>query len=154
MSAIEALAKAQELSPLNAWLLVEWLRVTARTIHSESGALSADELQARYATLADRLQAARPSVQAFAYVIQAHAGIDPLALLDEAVEAARGNDLATAATRMLVLANVLLPHSAADQQPVNRHPLEFLLDRFRPEFYTAAQIAESSPSRRSTWHLP
>ena len=65
-----------------------------------------------------------------------------LEFLDQAIEAAKSGDLQTAATRMRVLANVLLPHAAPDQQAVRRHPLEFVLDRFQPEFYTAVQVAE------------
>ncbi|MEX2173660.1 MAG: CRTAC1 family protein [Pirellulaceae bacterium] len=152
-AAIEALERAFELSPANAWLLVEWLRATATRLSDELNDLPEDEtqraaalaaLQTKYASLAEQLVQARPAAQPFAHVIQTHVGVDVLALFDEAATAARQNDLATAATRMRMLANVLLPHAAPDQQPLRRHPLEFVLDRFAPEFYQQAQLAEAS----------
>jgi tetratricopeptide (TPR) repeat protein len=150
--ALSALAKAFELRPTNSWLLVEWLRATGSQLNGEvndlpddaaSRATGESAIQQKYARLSEQLAAARPTMQAFAQVIQAHTRIDVLAMLDEAASAAKDNKWQIAATRMLTIANVLLPHSVLDRQAVLRHPLEFVLDRFQPEFYTSTKAAEA-----------
>ena len=146
-----ALANAYNLRPANAWLLVEWLRATGTQLNEELDALpsaEADrtaalaEMRRRHQRLSEQLAAARAAVQAFSHEIQAHARINALDLLEQAAAAIGQSDFQTAASRMLILSNVLLPHSVLDRQAVVRHPLEFVLDRFRPEFYTANQVAE------------
>jgi hypothetical protein len=169
--AYEWLSKAYSLSPSNVWLLVEWLRATARQINTALAALPDDEaartaaetsLRERFAPVAEQLAAARPAVASYAYVIEAHARINPLDLLSQAEEGIRSGQLQVAATRMMILANVLLPHSTVDQQPLRSHPLEFVLDRFGADFYAAAQIGESEPepaipvkfAAKDAWQLP
>lgn len=149
---VAALTKAVELAPGNAWLLVEWLRMTGSQLSGELRALPREgaqrdaalgDLKVKYAKLPDQLTAARPTVAAFAPIIQAHSRADPLASLDQAIEAMRAGDLQTAATRMLMLANVLVAHAAPDQQAVRWHPLEFVLENFGPKFYAQTQSAEA-----------
>jgi len=151
--AVAALTKAFELRPSNAWLLVEWLRTLGSQLSDAVAALPAGEaeraagiaeLQKRFAQLPDQLAEARPTAQAFAAVIQAHARADVLALLDQATDAVRQSDFQTAAIKMRLLSNVLLAHAAPDQQAVRRHPLEFVQDRFKPEFYVVAQVVEGA----------
>jgi hypothetical protein len=169
--AYEWLQKAYSLSPANVWLLVEWLRATGKEINNALAELPADEaartaalatLREKYAPVAEQLAAARPAVTSYAYVIEAHARINPLDLLSQAEEGARSGELQTAATRMMILANVLLPHSTLDQQPLRSHPLEFVLSRFGPEFYASAGITENEPepaipvkfTAQPAWQLP
>jgi tetratricopeptide (TPR) repeat protein len=141
--AAAALDKALALSPSNVWLLVEWLRVFAGEISDAAAdGAAGDALQTRFGPLADTLEKARASVQPFAHIIQAHARVDAPAMLDQAVAALRAGEWTQAATRMRPLANVLLPHSATDQLPLRKHPLEFVLHEFRPEFYQQAGVAE------------
>jgi hypothetical protein len=169
--AYEWLQKAYSLSPANMWLLVEWLRATGKQISSALAELPEGEaaqtaamaaLREKYAALAEQLAAAQPAVTSYAYVIEAHARVNPLELLSQAEEGARSGELQTAATRMMILANVLLPHSTLDQQPVRSHPLEFVLSRFGPGFYASAGITENEPEpaipvkfvARPAWQLP
>jgi hypothetical protein len=150
--AMAALAKAYVLRPTNSWLLVEWLRATGSQLNSAAGNLPDDPaqraageaaIQEKFSGLAEQLAKARPTAQAFAQVIQAYTRIDVLAMLDQATAAANDRQWQVAATRMLTMANVLLPHAVLDRQAVMRHPLEFVLDRFTPEFYTSLQAAEA-----------
>ena len=64
------------------------------------------------------------------------------AMLDQAVAALKAGQWPQAAARMRPLANVLLPHTATDQVPLRKHPLEFVLHQFRPEFYEQSRVAE------------
>ena len=148
---IAALDKALELSPANVWLLIEWLRHFAGEISNANAGLPQGEparaaaiqaLVTRFEPVAKKLDESPAAVQPFAHVIQTHTRIDALASVNEAAAALRQGDFAKAAARMRVLANVLSPHSPADQLPLRKHPLEFVLDRFAPEFYAQAQIAE------------
>ncbi len=148
---VGALAKAFALRPSNAWLVVEWLRETASQISAEIDALPRGEaeraaglaaLKERFAQLPEQLATARPVAQAFASVIRASTPVDVLAFFDEASQLAKSGDYQTASLRMRVMSNVLSPHAAPDRQAVRRHPLEFVLDRFQPQFYTAVQVAE------------
>jgi hypothetical protein len=157
--AAAALDKALARSPTNVWLLVEWLRVCAGEI---SDGANEEALKTRFGPLADTLDKARTSVQPFAHIIQTHARVDAPAFLDEAAAALRAGDLAQAAARMRPLANVLLPHTAVDQLPLRKHPLEFVLHQFRPEFYEQAGVAdvEQEPAipvafaASEDWQLP
>jgi hypothetical protein len=168
---VAALTKAFSLLPTNAWLLVEWLRETASQIGAALDALPPDDpqraaglaaLKERFAQLPEQLATARTIAQAFASVIQAHTRVNTLELLDQATEAASSGELQLAAAKMRNLANVLLPHAAPEQQAVRRHPLEFVLDRFRPEFYTAVNVPEDEApaaidvrfAAASAWQVP
>ena len=149
--ALEELAKALELAPENAWLLVEWLRETGTKLLRDMQSLPRDaaqreaalaELKAKHARLPEQLEHARTSIQPFAPVIKLHNRVDVLQSLDQAIAAAQSGDLQLVAARMLMLANQLSPHAMADTQNVRWHPLEFVLDKFEANFYAATRAAE------------
>jgi hypothetical protein len=117
----QALERACGRAPLNLWLAVEWLRATAARISGEAP-LTPD--------LAEAIASRRPAIAPFAPSVKAFARTDVEALLVEAAEDVRGGDRAGAAGGLRRIANVLVPQSAADRAAIERHPLEFIRERF------------------------
>jgi hypothetical protein len=155
-TAVESLTRAVAAGPQNAWLLVEWLR----EVGFELGQLDAGDPFA-IADFPQRLEEARPVVQAFAHIIRTHHRIEPLELLDNAAAAAKEKDWPEAAHNLRMLANVLLPHSVRDRQEVLSHPLEFVLNRFSPALYERFPDLEPQPPSievafrvNPSWDLP
>jgi len=132
VEADRALDEASERAPYNLWLAVEWLRATAARLAGETP-IAED--------LADAIADRRPVIAPFAPSVKAFARTDVEALLVEAAEAVRGGDRARAAGRLRQVANVLVPQSAADRAAVERHPLEFVRERF-----TTATLARLPPA--------
>jgi hypothetical protein len=155
--AAAALERAIDLAPRNLWLVVEWLRATADRLADRSGGASSGAPPARdaartafletapsdTAATAEGIAARWPAIAPFAPAIKAFGRIDVRELLDDAVAAVRGGDTDRAAGRLRTLANVLVAQTDADRRAIDRHPLEFVTDRFRPEFYARHGLAES-----------
>jgi len=140
-----ALDRAIDIAPDNLWIVVEWLRATADRLGAPreqpgAGGLAAD----RAAALADRIAGRWPAIAPFAPAIRSFGRVDVRELLDDAVAAVKRGDTDRAAGRLKALANVLVPQSEADRRAIDRHPLEFVADRFRPEFYARHGLADAA----------
>ncbi|RLS31668.1 MAG: VCBS repeat-containing protein [Planctomycetota bacterium] len=125
-----ALANACRLDPRNVWLVVEWCRATSLRL---GGRPAPDVPGGLAAEIESRWEAMEP----FAPSIRTFANVDIRDLLDKAATAARAGDAAGVAGRLRGLANVLVPQSEADRRAIERHPLEFVTERYRPPFYAA-----------------
>jgi len=123
-----ALDKALELDPRNLWLVIEWCRSLALELGKRPAPPVPDGL-------AGALEARWPAMQPFAPTIRTFANVDVRDLLDKAIAAAGAGDAAGVAGRLRGIANVLVPQSEADRRAIERHPLEFVLERYRPAFY-------------------
>lgn len=134
-----ALDRALALDPRNLWLVIEWCRSTAL----ELGGRPPPEVPAG---LADVLESRWAAMEPFAPSIRTFANVDIRDLLDKAVAAATAGDAAGVAGRLRGLANVLVPQSEADRRAIERHPLEFVLERYPPAFYRDAGLGSSSAS--------
>ena len=128
------LDKAIDLQPFNLWLAVEFFRAA-------SAALARDE--PGDAGLAERIEARWPAVAPFAPSIKSFTRVDVRGLLDESLAALAAGQRGQAAARLRGLANVLAPQTEADRREIERHPLEFVTDRFTtlppPPTATAAE---------------
>ncbi|HEX5104126.1 MAG TPA: CRTAC1 family protein [Pirellulaceae bacterium] len=132
--ALQALEKACQLRPENAWLRVEWLRaVGTALLQLPEDAGRADAAAGAWGDLAAQLDQGQRAIEPFAPLIQTHTKVDALALLSEAKQAVADRQWREAGQRMLTLANVLVPHAALDRMQVRRHPLEFVATEFQPQ---------------------
>ena len=122
-----ALDRAGSLDPRNLWLVIEWCRATAL----ELGKRPPPEVPAG---LAAAIEAKWAAMEPFASSIKTFANVDIRDLLDKGIAAAGAGDAAGVAGRLRGLANVLVPQSEADRRAIERHPLEFVVERFRPQF--------------------
>ena len=136
-----ALDTACSLDPRNLWLVIEWCRATAL----EMGKRPPPEVPAG---LAAAIEAKWAAMEPFAPSIKTFANVDIRDLLDKGIAAAGAGDAAGVAGRLRGLANVLVPQSEADRRAIERHPLEFVVERFRPEFYreTGLDAAAETPA--------
>ncbi|MFM7075179.1 MAG: CRTAC1 family protein, partial [Planctomycetaceae bacterium] len=133
----EALEKALALDPRNLWLVIEWCRALALDLGKRPPPPLPDGLAAA-------LEARWPAMEPFAPSIRTFANVDARDLLDKAIAAAAAGDAAGVAGRLRGLANVLVPQSEADRRAIERHPLEFVIERYRPEFYAAAGLGAAA----------
>lgn len=142
-----ALAEALDISPRNLWLVVEWLRSLAESLGGGIGEALPDapERSPGGAAIAAEIRARWDAIAPFAPAIKAFGGIDVRELLEEAADAVGRGDLPRGAARLRALANVLVPQTEGDRREIERHPLEFVLDRFSPEFLARHGLAEAEP---------
>jgi len=147
----ESLDRACSLEPNNLWLVVEWFRATSarlaetlpsarRDIQQETTPIergSADPILAEAIT--KRWQAITP----FADSIETFTKVNVRTVLDQAVTAATNGEMEIVTARLRGLANVLVPQTEGDRRAIERHPLEFVIDQFDPEFYAAYGLSES-----------
>ena len=135
-----ALDRALALDPRNLWLVIEWCRSTALAL----GRRPPPEVPA---TLADSLGEKWAAMEPFAPSIKTFANVDIRDLLDKGIAAAGAGDAAGVAGRLRGLANVLVPQSEADRRSIERHPLEFVVERFQPAFYRDTGLDASAEQR-------
>lgn len=150
-AAQKALQTAVELRPWNVWLQVEWLRTMGAALGRAWDELPVTEperqqalaaISQEYANLPVLLRSAEPAVKAFSHAIRMYSRVDIIALLNEAVQKAEDRDFGAVSAKLMSLANVLAPHSQVDRQQVLIHPLDFVLTKFSPKFYSEFAIAE------------
>lgn len=132
-----SLARACELDPRNLWLVIEWCRATAL----ELGKRPPPEVPAGLAAL---IEARWPAMEPFAPSIRTFANVDLREVIDKGVAAAKAGDAAGVAGRLRGLANVLVPQSEADRRAIERHPLEFVRERYSQEFYATTGLDEAT----------
>ena len=132
-----SLARACELDPRNLWLVIEWCRATAL----ELGKRPPPEVPAGLAAM---IEARWPAMEPFAPSIKTFANVDLRELIDKGVAAAKAGDAAGVAGRLRGLANVLVPQSEADRRAIERHPLEFVRERYSPDFYATTGLDKAT----------
>lgn len=148
-----SLDRACELDPRNLWLVIEWCRAVALDL----GKRPPPEVPAG---LAAKIESRWAAMEPFAPSIKTFANVDIRDVVDKGVAAANAGDAAGVAGRLRGLANVLVPQSEADRRAIERHPLEFVIERYRPEFYAETRldratevprIASSLDGRKVSW---
>ena len=148
-----SLDRACELDPRNLWLVIEWCRALALDL----GKRPPPEVPAG---LAAKIESRWAAMEPFAPSIKTFANVDIRDVLDKGVAAANAGDAAGVAGRLRGLANVLVPQSEADRRAIERHPLEFVIERYRPEFYAETgldkatevpRIESSLAARETLW---
>ncbi len=148
-----SLDRACELDPRNLWLVIEWCRAVALDL----GKRPPPEVPAG---LAAKIESRWAAMEPFAPSIKTFANVDIRDVLDKGVAAANAGDTAGVAGRLRGLANVLVPQSEADRRAIERHPLEFVIERYRREFYAETgldkatevpRIESSLEAREAAW---
>jgi hypothetical protein len=148
-----SLDRACELDPRNLWLVIEWCRALALDL----GKRPPPEVPAG---LAAKIESRWGAMEPFAPSIKTFANVDIREVIDKGVAAANAGDAAGVAGRLRGLANVLVPQSEADRRAIERHPLEFVIERYRPEFYAETgldkatevpRIESSLDGRETAW---
>ena len=132
-----ALVRALELKPDNLFVLVEFLRELEQ--HASEGRNAIDDVPALSAR-------ARQTLVPFQDRLMAIGRVNIVQLMDEAIAAAEGADLERLAERAGQVARVTLGMAAPDRNHIRRHVLEFVLTRFRPEFYEQHALVEAEPT--------
>ena len=154
--AAATLERACDLDRRNLWLVIEWCRSVALDLGKRPPPPVPAGLDA---TIEARWEAMEP----FAPSIKTFANVDIRDLVDKGIAAARAGDAGTVAGRLRGLANVLVPQSEADRRAIQRHPLEFVVERYRPEFYRQTgldkatevpRIESGLTARPTAWQTP
>ena len=135
--AAASLDRACELDPRNLWLVIEWCRALALDL----GKRPPPEVPVG---LAAKIESRWGAMEPFAPSIKTFANVDIRDVVDKGVAAANAGDAAGVAARLRGLANVLVPQSEADRRAIERHPLEFVVERYRPEFYAETGLDKAT----------
>ena len=128
---VEALRKAHELEPDNLFVLKDWLPLLA---------------QLKDPAFADTAEQAKETLKPFGEIIQTHARVDVLNLLDVVAKAAREGQWPLVTGRTMAVRNVMVSEAARDERYVKLDSLEYVLQDFGPKFYERADLATPHPS--------
>ncbi len=120
---VDALRKVYELEPDNLFVLKDWLPLL---------------VQLKDPTFADTAEKAKETLRPFADIIQTHARVNVLDLLDVVAKAAREGNWPLATGRSMAIRNVMVSESARDDRYVKLDSLEYVLHDFGPAFYERA----------------
>lgn len=140
--AIEAIDTASRLNPANAWYKIEWLNA----MHNHLTEQPPPKIDIKYFN--EQLESVRRTIAPFAHLIKVLTREDVNKLVDDVKAAAESGNWDDAGFKLLLIKNVFVQHANPDIPEAQRHPLEFILGDFQPEFYSAAKLksqAESPP---------
>ena len=126
---VDALRKVYELEPDNLFVLKDWLPLL---------------VQLKDPTFADTAEKAKETLRPFADIIQTHARVNVLDLLDVVSKAAREGNWPLATGRTMAIRNVMVSESARDDRYVKLDSLEYVLHDFGPAFYERADATMPS----------
>ncbi len=126
---VDALRKVYELEPDNLFVLKDWLPLL---------------VQLKDPVFADTAEKAKETLRPFADIIQTHARVNVLDLLDVVSKAAREGNWPLATGRTMAIRNVMVSESARDDRYVKLDSLEYVLHDFGPKFYERADATMPS----------
>lgn len=134
--AIEAIDTAARLNPANAWYRIEWLNA----MHNHLNEQPPPKIDPKY--FGEQLESLRKTLAPFAHLIKVLTREDVNKLIDDAKGAAESGDWDGAGFKLLLIKNISVQHANPDIAEAQRHPLEFILNDFQPQFYTAAHLSQ------------